>query len=60
RYRSQKFSTPMAKNAKLTIVETEETVLVGSIFPNSIHLPSVYVDRIVKATVPKHIEIVTL
>ncbi|KAJ3867061.1 hypothetical protein EV359DRAFT_71442 [Lentinula novae-zelandiae] len=60
RYGSQNFSTPMAKNAKLTIVEAEEIVPVGSISPNAIHLPSVYVDRIVKATVPKHIEIVTL
>ncbi|KAJ3726427.1 3-oxoacid CoA-transferase [Lentinula guzmanii] len=60
RYGSQNFSTPMAKNAKLTIIEAEEIVPVGSISPNAIHLPSVYVDRIVKATVPKHIEIVTL
>ncbi|KAF5391738.1 hypothetical protein D9757_001824 [Collybiopsis confluens] len=60
RYGSQNFSTPMAKNAKLTIIEAEEIVPVGSLSPNAIHLPSVYVNRIVKATVPKVIEIITL
>jgi 3-oxoacid CoA-transferase len=50
----------MAKNAKVTIVEAEEIVPVGSLSPNAIHLPSVYVDRIVQATEPKQIEIVTL
>jgi len=50
----------MAKNAKLTIVEAEEIVPVGTLSPNAIHLPSIYVDRIVKATIPKTIEIITL
>ncbi|KAF9068685.1 hypothetical protein BDP27DRAFT_1392630 [Rhodocollybia butyracea] len=60
RYGSQNFSTPMAKNAKVTIVEAEEIVPVGKLSPNAIHLPSVYVDRIVKATIPKQIEVITL
>lgn len=60
RYASQNFSTVMAKNAKLTIVEAENIVPVGSISPNAIHLPGIYVDRIVKATTPKRIELVTL
>lgn len=60
RYTSQNFSTPMAKNAKLTIVEAEHIVPVGSLSPNAIHLPGVYVDRIVLATAPKQIEISTL
>lgn len=50
----------MAKNAKLTIVEAENIVSVGDISPNAVHLPGVYVDRIVNATSPKTIEIVTL
>ena len=33
---------------------------VGSLSPNAIHVPSVYVDRIVKATEPKSIEVLTL
>ncbi|KAK0225175.1 hypothetical protein EDD85DRAFT_856709 [Armillaria nabsnona] len=60
RYASQNFSTVMAKNAKLTIVEAENIVSVGDISPNAVHLPGVYVDRIVNATSPKTIEIVTL
>ncbi len=60
RYTAQNFSTVMAKNAKLTIVEAEKVVPVGSISPNAIHLPGIYVDRIVQATSPKKIEYVTL
>lgn len=33
---------------------------IGSISPNAIHLPGIYVNRIVPATSPKQIEIVTL
>ncbi|KAG5640752.1 hypothetical protein DXG03_007310 [Asterophora parasitica] len=60
RYASQNFNTVMAKNAKLTIVEAEKIVPAGSISPNTIHLPGVYVDRIVPATSAKEIEFVTL
>lgn len=77
RYASQNFSTVMAKNAKVTIVEVrqcgvqtplselttlqaEEIVPAGKLSPNAIHVPGIYVDRVVKATVPKHIEIYTL
>jgi 3-oxoacid CoA-transferase len=41
-------------------LKAEEIVPVGSLSPNSIHLPGIYVDRIVKATVPKQIESRTL
>ncbi|KAK1217165.1 hypothetical protein PQX77_020173 [Marasmius sp. AFHP31] len=60
RYASQNFNAVMAKNAKLTIVEAEKIVPAGKLSPNAIHLPSVYVDRIVQATSPKNIEFVTL
>ncbi|RPD66333.1 3-oxoacid CoA-transferase [Lentinus tigrinus ALCF2SS1-7] len=60
RYAANNFSTTMARNAKLTIVEAENIVPVGSLSPNAIHLPGIYVDRIVKATAPKQIEILTL
>ncbi|KAH6918970.1 succinyl-CoA:3-ketoacid-coenzyme A transferase [Coprinopsis sp. MPI-PUGE-AT-0042] len=60
RYASQNFSTVMAKNAKVTIVEAEEIVPAGKLSPNAIHVPGIYVDRVVKTTVPKHIEIYTL
>jgi 3-oxoacid CoA-transferase len=60
RYAAQNFSTVMAKNAKLTIVEAENIVPVGSISPNAIHVPGIYVDRIVPATSEKRVEIYTL
>ncbi|KAF9448904.1 3-oxoacid CoA-transferase [Macrolepiota fuliginosa MF-IS2] len=60
RYASNNFSTPMAKAAKLTVVEAENIVPVGSISPNAIHLPGIYVDRIVPATVEKRVEFVTV
>lgn len=77
RYASNNFSAPMAKNAKLTIVEVcsvicdmfwltricakaENIVPVGSISPNAIHLPGIYVDRIVRATEEKRIEFETV
>lgn len=47
----------MAKAARLTIVEAEEIVPVGSLDPNSIDLPGIFVNRIVPATVEKKIEI---
>lgn len=33
---------------------------VGSLSPNAIHLPGIYVDRIVKATAPKQVEFRTV
>ncbi|KAI0362342.1 3-oxoacid CoA-transferase [Trametes cingulata] len=60
RYTANNYNGVMARNAKLTIVEAEEIVPVGSLSPNAIHVPGVYVDRIVKATEPKTIEVVKL
>ena len=47
----------MAKAARLTIVEAEEIVPIGSLQPNEIDLPGIFVNRIVPATAPKNIEI---
>ncbi|KAI0831508.1 3-oxoacid CoA-transferase [Trametes gibbosa] len=60
RYTANNYNSTMARNAKLTIVEAEEIVPVGSLSPNAIHVPGVYVDRIVKATEPKAIEVTKL
>ena len=60
RYTQNNFSSTMARNAALTIVEAENIVPIGSISPNAIHLPGIYVDRIVRATAPKQIEFATL
>ncbi|KAI8998461.1 3-oxoacid CoA-transferase [Trametes punicea] len=60
RYTANNYNGVMARNAKLTIVEAEHIVPVGSLSPNAIHVPGVYVDRIVQATEPKSIEVTKL
>ncbi|PTU22342.1 hypothetical protein P175DRAFT_0490812 [Aspergillus ochraceoroseus IBT 24754] len=60
RYTTKAFGPIMAKAATLTIVEAENIVPVGSIDPNDVDLPGIFVDRIVPATSEKHIEIVKL
>ncbi|EIN07522.1 3-oxoacid CoA-transferase [Punctularia strigosozonata HHB-11173 SS5] len=60
RYAANNFNAAMVRNAKLTIVEAEEIVPVGSIDPNDIHVPGIYVDRIVQATEPKEVELLTV
>lgn len=57
RYTSKSFGQIMAKAAKLTIVEAENIVKVGELHPDHVHLPGIYVDRIVPSTVAKRIEI---
>lgn len=39
------FNSPMCKGAKISIVEVEEIVETGQLTPESIHIPSIYVDR---------------
>jgi 3-oxoacid CoA-transferase len=60
RYTTKAFGPLMAKAAKLTIVEAENIVEEGEIDPNDVHLPGIFVDRIVPATVEKSIEIMKL
>ncbi|KAK1244177.1 hypothetical protein MKX08_002315 [Trichoderma sp. CBMAI-0020] len=50
------FNGPMARNAKMTIVEAEHIVEVGELKPNEIHLPGIYVKRVIQSQVPKAIE----
>lgn len=60
RYAASNFGPTFAKNAKLTIIEAENIVEVGEIDPNFVHLPSIFVDKIVQAAEPKQIEVKTL
>ena len=46
----------MPKAAKLAIVEAENIVPIGSLDPDNVHLPSIYVDRICPATSDKQFE----
>tara|TARA_Y100001970_G_scaffold76747_4_gene97506 strand:+ start:2494 stop:3225 length:732 start_codon:yes stop_codon:yes gene_type:complete len=45
---SRAFSPAMATAAKITIVEVDEIVKVGSLDPNNIHTLGIHVDRIIK------------
>ncbi|XP_063925505.1 succinyl-CoA:3-ketoacid-coenzyme A transferase, mitochondrial [Zophobas morio] len=45
---ARNFNPAMAKAAKITIAEVEEIVEVGDIKPDEVHLPGIFVDRIVK------------
>jgi 3-oxoacid CoA-transferase subunit A len=58
---TRNFNPVMATAAKVTIVEVEELVETGQLAPDNIHLPSVYVNRIVVSSgQPKRIEKRTL
>lgn len=59
-YTTKAFGPIMAKAAALTIVEAENIVPVGSIDPNDVDLPGIFVNRIVPATAKKNIEILKL
>ncbi len=48
RMSARNFNPPMATAGRTCIVEVEEIVPTGSLDPENIHLPSVYVDRIIK------------
>ncbi|XP_075905617.1 succinyl-CoA:3-ketoacid coenzyme A transferase 1, mitochondrial isoform X1 [Nelusetta ayraudi] len=45
---ARNFNQPMCKAAKTTIVEVEEVVDVGTFAEEDIHIPSIYVHRVVK------------
>lgn len=45
---ARNFNPPMATAAKITIAEVEEIVEPGQLDPNQIHIPGIYVDRVVK------------
>ncbi|XP_056646903.1 succinyl-CoA:3-ketoacid coenzyme A transferase 1, mitochondrial [Diorhabda carinulata] len=58
---ARNFNHPMAKAAKTTIVEVEEIVELGEIQPDEVHLPGIYVDRIIQGEkYEKRIEKVTV
>src|SRR5207248_10026170 len=50
RYAAANFNGAMGRNAKMTIVEAENIVEVGDIDPAAVHLPGIYVNRVVKST----------
>ncbi|MDB5421218.1 MAG: succinyl-CoA--3-ketoacid-CoA transferase [Brevundimonas sp.] len=53
---ARNFNPMMATAGKMTIVEVEEIVPTGSLDPDNIHTPGVYVDRLFQGTFEKRIE----
>jgi 3-oxoacid CoA-transferase len=56
RYAAANFNGAMGRNAKMTIVEAEHIVEAGEIEPAAVHLPGIYVKRVIQSTEPKNIE----
>ncbi|CAB3371614.1 Hypothetical predicted protein [Cloeon dipterum] len=58
---AQNFNPAVCKAGKITIAEAEEIVEIGELDPNQIHVPGVYVQRVVKGeNYEKRIERLTL
>ena len=56
RHTAMNFNPMMATAAKVTIAEVEQIVPTGSLDPDAIHTPGIYVDRIVQTVPEKRIE----
>jgi 3-oxoacid CoA-transferase len=56
RFAAHNFNGAMARNAKLTIVEAENIVEPGEIDPAAVHVPGIYVDRVIQGLAEKNIE----
>ena len=58
---ARNFNAPMATAGKITVVEAEEIVEPGTFDSDAIHVPGIYVNRIVKSTInEKRIEKLTV
>ncbi|WP_312065029.1 CoA transferase subunit A [Brevundimonas sp.] len=53
---ARNFNPMMATAGKVTVVEVEEIVPTGSLAPDHIHTPGVYVDRLIQTVSEKRIE----
>lgn len=56
RYTANNFNGAMARNARVTVVEAEHIVEPGEIDPASVHVPGIYVSKVIQATEEKLIE----
>lgn len=57
---TQNFNPMMATAGRITVAEVEEIVPVGTLDPDHIHTPGIYVNRIIKGTFEKRIEQMTI
>lgn len=51
---ARSFTMPVCKAAQTSAVEGEEIVAVGSFAPENIHVPTIYVDRVVQGESPRY------
>lgn len=56
RLAANNFNGAMGRNAKVTIVEAEHIVAPGEIPPEAVHLPGIYVKKVIQSTATKEIE----
>ncbi|ETN43105.1 uncharacterized protein HMPREF1541_02263 [Cyphellophora europaea CBS 101466] len=56
RLTAQNFNGAMGRNARCTIVEAEHIVEPGEISPEAVHLPGIYVKKVIQSTAAKNIE----
>ena len=56
RFSAANFNGAMGRNAKMTIVEAEHIVEPGDIDPAAVHLPGIYVKKVVQSNTKKNIE----
>ena len=56
RFAAANFNGAMGRNAKETIVEAEHIVEPGDIDPAAVHLPGIYVKKVIQSTAEKKIE----
>jgi 3-oxoacid CoA-transferase subunit A len=57
---ARNFNPMVVTAGKIAVVEVEEIVEVGELAPDEIHLPGIYVDRLIEGTFEKLIEIRTV
>ncbi len=57
---ARNFNPMMAQAGRITVAEVEEIVPAGSLDPDFIHTPGIYVDRLIQGTFEKRIEQMTL
>ncbi|MDP7319957.1 MAG: CoA transferase subunit A [Bacteriovoracaceae bacterium] len=53
---ARNFNSMIATAGKITVVEVEEIVAAGELDPDHIHVPGIYVDRVIKGEFEKRIE----
>jgi 3-oxoacid CoA-transferase subunit A len=57
---ARNFNPVMATAGRFTVAEVEEIVPAGSLDPDAVHTPGIYVDRVIRSHAPKRVENLTI